>query len=100
LPVWSWRPCCALAGLLVGYRLSARRTKSFLGGALHIPSARLLDRRLVLGSLTFGVGWGIAGFCPGPALVGLGAFEPKAAIFVAAMLVGMGIHGLLEQRRK
>jgi uncharacterized membrane protein YedE/YeeE len=90
----------AIAVGLVGYRLSARRTMSFLGGALHIPSARQLDRRLVLGSLAFGVGWGIAGFCPGPALVGLGALEPKAAIFVAAMLAGMGIHALLEQRRK
>lgn len=89
----------AIAVGLVGYRFSARRTKSFLGGALHIPTARQLDRRLVLGGLTFGVGWGIAGFCPGPALVGLGAFEPKAAIFVAAMLAGMGIHALLEHRR-
>ena len=61
--------------------------------------ARGIDRRLVLGSLAFGVGWGLAGFCPGPALVALGAGKVKALVFVAAMLVGMLVFELVERAR-
>ena len=57
-------------------------------------------RRLILGSVTFGVGWCIAGFCPGPALVALGMGEGKALVFVAAMLAGMALFEWLEQRSR
>ena len=57
-----------------------------------------LDRRLVAGAVLFGIGWGIAGFCPGPALVAVGMGLPKAFIFFAAMLAGMGIFEFLESR--
>jgi uncharacterized membrane protein YedE/YeeE len=64
-----------------------------------LPAATKIDRRLIFGSMAFGIGWGIAGFCPGPALVGLGMGLPKALIFVIAMLAGMGIYELIERRR-
>lgn len=64
---------------------------------MHLPTARQIDRRLVLGSVAFGVGWGLAGFCPGPALVALGAGHVKAFVFVAAMLAGMLVFELAER---
>ena len=66
---------------------------------MKLPTPSRIDRRLVLGSLVFGVGWGVAGFCPGPALVALGMGESKAVVFVAAMLAGMGVFELLERRK-
>jgi len=88
----------AIAVAMVGFLAARRRTLSILGAQMRVPSARRIDRRLVLGSLLFGVGWGVAGFCPGPGLVALGMGEPKALVFVAAMLAGMGIFELLERR--
>ncbi len=80
------------------FALAKKRTVSFLGGAMHLPTSRVIDRRLVLGSLAFGAGWGLAGFCPGPALVSLGTGNPKAVVFVLAMLAGMALFEMLEQR--
>ncbi|MBU3549203.1 YeeE/YedE family protein [Polynucleobacter sp. P1-05-14] len=76
---------------LGGFYVVSKRTEAFFGGALHIPTRRDITRPLVIGSLIFGAGWGIAGFCPGPALVALGAGHLKALVFVVAMLVGMEI---------
>lgn len=76
---------------LGGFYVVSKRTEAFFGGALHIPSRRDITKPLIIGSLIFGVGWGIAGFCPGPALVALGAGHLKALVFVVAMLVGMEI---------
>ena len=67
---------------------------------MRLPSTRHIDRRLVLGSVLFGIGWGVAGFCPGPALVSLGMGEVKALVFVAAMLVGMGAFEIFERRKR
>ena len=64
----------------------------FLGDAMHLPQRRDIDSRLVAGSLVFGIGWGFAGFCPGPALVSFASGQAKAAAFVAAMLGGMVIY--------
>ncbi len=91
----TWDPSLGLVmGGAIGvgvlaFVLARQRTTTFLGGALHLPKPGQIDRPLVLGSLAFGVGWGLAGFCPGPALVSLGAGQPKAAVFVVAMLAGM-----------
>jgi uncharacterized membrane protein YedE/YeeE len=90
----------AIAVGVVAFAVARRRTVSFLGAEMKLPTARHLDRRLVAGGLLFGVGWGVAGFCPGPALVALGMGEGKAAVFVVAMLVGMGIFELLERRKR
>ena len=99
-----WDPSLALVMLgaiavgLVAFTVAKRRTQSLLGLELKLPTARHIERRLVVGSLLFGIGWGIAGFCPGPALATLGMGELKAAVFVGAMLLGMGIFELLERR--
>ena len=102
----AWDPSLAfvmgggvLVGL-VGFTVAKKRTTSFLGSAMHLPTARDIDRRLVLGSLTFGAGWGLAGFCPGPGLVAMGAGESKAALFVVAMIAGMLVFEWLDRRAK
>jgi uncharacterized membrane protein YedE/YeeE len=86
--------------ILVGigaFALARRRTTAFLGGAMHLPARKDIDRRLVIGSLVFGAGWGLAGFCPGPALVALGAGHWQALLFTVAMLAGMAIHEVATQ---
>lgn len=82
---------------LSAFKIAAKRTTSFIGLPMKLPTSNLIDRRLVIGSVLFGIGWGIAGFCPGPAMVSLGLGEIKAFIFVAAMLAGMAIFELLER---
>jgi uncharacterized membrane protein YedE/YeeE len=88
----------AIAVGLLAFTIARHRTKSLLGLDVRLPTARDIDRRLVGGSVMFGVGWGIAGFCPGPALTALGMGELKAVTFVGSMLLGMGIFELLERR--
>jgi uncharacterized membrane protein YedE/YeeE len=87
-----------LVGLIAFY-LAKNRTQSFLGGAMQIPTRRVIDRPLIIGSAMFGVGWGLAGFCPGPALVSLGSGELKALVFVVAMLGGMLLFDFLGQKK-
>lgn len=100
----AWDPSLALVMIganaigLAAFALARRRTVSLLGLRLQWPTSRQIDRRLVGGSLLFGVGWGIAGFCPGPALVALGMGQAKAAMFVLAMLAGMAMFEVLERR--
>lgn len=100
-----WDPSLALvmAGAILvalpAFRIAARRRQSLLGEPMHLPTATRIDRRLVLGSLAFGAGWGLAGFCPGPALASLATGSVQPLIFCAAMLAGMGIFELFERRR-
>lgn len=82
----------AIGVAFFGFAAAARRKLTPSGEPINLPPARRIDRPLVIGSLLFGIGWGIAGFCPGPALVGLGMLEPKAMLFVLAMLAGMGLY--------
>ena len=89
----------AIAVGIFAFALAKKRTRSVLGGAMHLPSAKDIDRRLVIGSLVFGAGWGLAGFCPGPAIVSAGAGQPKALVFVLAMLAGMWLFEWAESRR-
>jgi uncharacterized protein len=84
---------------LVAFSVAKKRTVSFLGEAMHLPASTDIDRRLVLGSLAFGIGWGLAGICPGPAFVLLGAGSAHGLLFVATMLLGMGLYEWLERRR-
>lgn len=99
----AWDPSLALVmggAIAVGvaaFGLAKKRTMTFLGGALYWPESNAVDKRLVLGSLVFGMGWGLAGFCPGPAVVSLAAGQPKAAVFVVAMLAGMAMFALAER---
>ncbi len=98
----AWDPSLALVmtgaiGVgVVAFFAARQRPVSLLGAEMKLPAARRIDRRLVFGSLLFGIGWGVAGFCPGPALVALGMGELKALVFVAAMLAGMGLFELFE----
>ena len=87
----------AIAVGFFAFTVARKRTQSFLGGALHLPTSNQIDKRLVIGSALFGAGWGIAGFCPGPALVSMADGQPKAAVFVAAMLVGMVVFELADR---
>ena len=102
----AWDPSLAfvMAGAIafaaLAFALAKKRTVSFLGAAMKLPASRDIDRRLVIGSLLFGIGWGVAGFCPGPGLVALGMGEIKALIFVGAMLAGMGLFELIERRKQ
>jgi uncharacterized protein len=94
----AWDPSLALVmgGAIalgaVAFARARRRERSWTGAPMEIPTRRNIDWRLISGGLLFGVGWGIAGFCPGPAIVALGSGMGSAGIFVAAMLVGMVIH--------
>ncbi len=101
----AWDPSLAFVmggAILVGlvaFRLARQRTENFLGGAMRLPTANDINARLVVGSLVFGAGWGLAGFCPGPALVSLGAGHDKAVVFVLAMIAGMAAFEWLEAQR-
>ncbi|SMF35584.1 YeeE/YedE family protein [Pseudogulbenkiania subflava] len=101
----AWDPSLALvmAGAIgaafLPFRLAGQRKQSWLGEPLHLPGTREITPRLVLGSLLFGIGWGLAGLCPGPALVLLGTLSGPALVFVSAMLAGMELFRLLEHKR-
>lgn len=99
----AWDPSLGLVmggAVLAGlgaFAVARHRTRSYLGFEMKLPTSRVIDRRLVVGSLLFGIGWGIAGLCPGPALVDLGTGEIKAIVFFVALLAGMGIFELIER---
>ena len=87
----------AILVAIIAFRFAKKRTVNFLGGAMRMPTSDMIDKRLVIGSLLFGAGWGMAGFCPGPALTSIGTGNPKAVIFVIAMIVGMAIFELVDR---
>ncbi len=103
-PLGTWDP--SLAFVMLGaiavasgaFAWAARRNISLLGVPMKLPASRQIDRPLVVGSILFGIGWGLAGICPGPAIVLLGAGFTQGAIFVVAMLAGMGIFEILQRR--
>jgi uncharacterized membrane protein YedE/YeeE len=101
----AWDPSLAFVMVgaigvgVVAFAIARQRDRSLLGQNMRMPTARRIDRRLIAGSLIFGVGWGIAGFCPGPALVALGTGQVKGLVFVAAMLAGMALFEWFERGR-
>jgi uncharacterized membrane protein YedE/YeeE len=100
----AWDPSLALvmAGAVAvaagAFALMKKRTRTLLGAPVLLPTPRSIDRRLVLGSLVFGVGWGLAGICPGPALVLVGTGSAKGLVFLVAMIAGNGIFEFFERR--
>lgn len=90
----------AVAAGYLGFRLARKRECSLLGDPMRLPTANRIDRRLLLGATVFGAGWGLAGFCPGPALASLLFAGIKPAIFVAAMLGGMAVFELFNRPKK
>ena len=98
----GWNPSLAfvmMGGIAVAalaFRFGTAKTQSFFGGAFRLPSAIQIDWRLVIGGLTFGVGWGLAGYCPGPALASIAVGGSKPLVFTLAMLAGMALFELLK----
>ncbi len=99
----SWDPSLAFVmggAIAVGFFAfgSARkRTTTYFGAALHLPTSRDIDKPLVIGALLFGAGWGLAGFCPGPGIVSMASGQPKGLVFVVAMIVGMMIFEVYDR---
>ncbi len=100
----TWDPSLALvmggaiALGLPGFALARGRSRSLLGAPMQLPARQTIDAPLLFGSALFGIGWGLAGYCPGPALVGTAAGLGSAAIFSLAMLAGMLLYGLWSNR--
>jgi uncharacterized membrane protein YedE/YeeE len=98
-----WDPSLAFVmggAIFVGvfsFKYIVKREKTLLGGSLHLSNEKSINKRLIFGSLIFGLGWGVAGFCPGPALVSLGMGSLKGALFVIAMLAGMLTFKLVQK---
>lgn len=88
----------AIAVAMPAFLLARRRSRALSGSPMQLPQVRNIDRRLVGGSLLFGIGWGLAGFCPGPALVSSAMGQGKALLFSAAMLAGMALFTWRERR--
>jgi uncharacterized membrane protein YedE/YeeE len=86
----------ALATTFLGYRLVFRRPAPVLDAGFHLPQARAIDARLIGGSVVFGIGWGISGFCPGGALPALGTGAADVFAFVAALVAGLFIARALQ----
>lgn len=97
----AWDPTLmfVLGGALVtaamGYRLAGHRTAPLFDAAFHAPRAMQVDRRLLAGAATFGIGWGLTGFCPGPALVGAMTLDPRAGVFLLTFGAGVLLHARL-----
>ncbi len=100
----AWDPSLAFVmggAILVGlitFTMAKKRSLSLLGLQMRLPTSTKIDKRLVLGSLIFGIGWGLAGICPGPAFVLLGIGSLKGIVFIIAMLVGMWLFARWDNR--
>jgi uncharacterized membrane protein YedE/YeeE len=101
----AWDPSLALVmggAIAVGvfaFAAAQRRSRSWSGDRMDIPTSRVIDARLIFGGVLFGAGWGIGGFCPGPVLVAMSSGLGSAAVFVIAMLAGMVVHDRFLQPR-
>lgn len=102
----AWDPSLAfvLGGALavsgIGYAAARRLERPALDSGFDWPRRTRIDPPLILGAVLFGIGWGLSGFCPGPAVAGLSTGAIPVLVFVAAMLAGMAAHGLLGARRR
>ena len=101
----SWDPSLmfvmlgAVATAFIGFRLVLKRQRPLLGDTFHLPARNDLDPRVIVGPAIFGVGWGLAGFCPGPAFVALGYGTSASVLFVIAMMIGMAAARALAERQ-
>lgn len=100
----TWDPTLAfvLAGALSlaipGYWIARRRARPFFDERSHVPEPGQVDRRLIIGAVLFGIGWGLAGFCPGPAITALGTGRSDIILFFAAMTAGMWVNAKLAKK--
>ncbi|MFA6178986.1 MAG: DUF6691 family protein [Candidatus Methylopumilus sp.] len=99
----SWDPSLAfvmLGAIAVAYfafRIATRQSKTILGETIALPAKKEIDTRLIVGSITFGIGWGLAGYCPGPAIASIATNASEPILFSAAMLAGMAIYEVLQK---
>ena len=102
LDVRAWDPtlACVMVGAIAVYatalRWSAARKRPWFAPTFHFPTRRDLDAPLIAGAAIFGVGWGLAGYCPGPGVVAAASGTTSAIVFVGAMLAGMWLEGVLK----
>ena len=105
----NWNPSLAfvmVGAILVGsiaFWLMRNKTSSLLDEPLRLPTSSHIDKRLIVGALMFGIGWGLAGFCPGPALASLVSGGSKPLVFTLSMIAGMAIFealGAFARKRK
>lgn len=82
----------------VGFKLALNRPAPLLAAHFHLPTRRDIDARLIVGPVLFGIGWGLGGFCPGPAFTAIGLAAPGTLVFVPAMLIGMAAARALAER--
>lgn len=101
----AWDPSLALVmggAIAVGvfaFARARRQTRAWSGEAMELPASQVIDSRLIVGGVLFGVGWGVAGYCPGPAIVAAGSGAASGVIFLLAMLAGMLVHDRWLARR-
>ena len=104
IPSGGWDPSLAfvmaggIAVTFIGFRLVLRRSQPIFDKTFHLPTATDIDARIIVGPAIFGIGWGLAGFCPGPAFTALTIGGGPAVLFVAAMMMGMGTARWLATR--
>jgi len=89
----------AILAALLPFQWAKNQSRSLLGQTMQLPDKTQIDRPLIVGSLLFGIGWGLAGICPGPAIVLLGLKQINAIYFVLSMLAGMWIFQILQKRK-
>ena len=100
----AWNPSLglvmagAIAVALPAFYVAKRKQNSVCGMEMHLPNNKTIDTRLIVGSLTFGVGWGVAGFCPAPALVSAATGQWQAIVFSLAMIIGFYVFSVLERK--
>ena len=87
----------AIAAAMPVFLWARRRKQALLGAPMQLPTASAIDARLLTGAALFGIGWGLAGFCPGPAIMNLATLNGEVWLFVAAMLAGMGLQHLMDR---
>ncbi len=101
--VWDPSLAFVMAGGIavasIGFFVAKKRTKSLIGLQLRFPTGKKIDRPLIIGGAIFGIGWGIAGICPGPALVLVGGGVFKGVVFVIAMLLGMALFEMFNRQK-
>jgi uncharacterized membrane protein YedE/YeeE len=101
----AWDPSLALvmggaiAVGLLAFARAKRQARAWTGEAMELPTSQVIDARLLAGGVLFGVGWGVAGYCPGPAIVAASSGAASGALFLVAMLAGMIVHDRWLARR-